>query len=26
MALMLKNEYPDSLEYQQYKVLIANEQ
>jgi len=26
MVLMLKNEFPDSLEYQQYKVLIANEQ
>jgi type IV pilus assembly protein PilF len=26
LALLLRNEYPDSLEYQQYKVLIANEQ
>ncbi len=26
LALMLRNKFPDSLEYQQYKVLIANEQ
>ena len=26
LALLLRNEYPDSLEYQQYKVLIANDQ
>lgn len=26
MALMLRNEFPESIEYQQYKVLIANEQ
>lgn len=25
LALMLRNEYPDSVEYQQYKVLIDNE-
>ncbi|WP_227663365.1 type IV pilus biogenesis/stability protein PilW [Marinobacter halophilus] len=25
LALLLRNEYPDSAEYQQYKVLIANE-
>ncbi|GHD47746.1 type IV pilus assembly protein PilF [Marinobacter persicus] len=25
MAMMLKNEFPESVEYQQYKVLIANE-
>ena len=25
MAMMLRNEFPESLEYQQYKVLIANE-
>jgi len=25
MAMMLRNEFPESFEYQQYKVLIANE-
>lgn len=25
LALLLKNEFPESLEYQQYKVLIAND-
>ena len=25
MAMMLRNEFPESIEYQQYKVLIANE-
>ncbi|MEC7815251.1 MAG: type IV pilus biogenesis/stability protein PilW [Pseudomonadota bacterium] len=26
LALLLRNEYPESLEHQQYKVLIANDQ
>jgi len=26
LAMMLKNQFPESIEYQQYKVLIANEQ
>ena len=25
MALLLRNEFPESTEYQQYKVLIAND-
>jgi len=26
LAMLLKNEYPESVEYQQYKVLISNDQ